>query len=232
MNFLRDLCEKKDLVMAENTEDGARLITIMSKDGRRDNTLNISIKDGELESYIINSKGKIIENFNKIVEDEDLENTTLSEIVDTFDAINTIDDDLIDMEESAENSDESYSSIDSGLADLRVKAKWIGDMIKNLTDYTDDVEFISVLLDLSSSAYSLYLDIESAIETYNELMNPDETLEDVDVMQVVEESLSESKSKLVIAKSLMEVRRLADNNKIEKEKLDQFETAYKELFNE
>jgi hypothetical protein len=204
----------------------------MSKDGRRDNTLNISIKDGELESYIINSKGKIIENFNKIVEDEDLENTTLSEIVDTFDAINTIDDDLINMEESAENSDENYSSIDSGLADLRVKAKWIGDMIKNLTDYTDDVEFISVLLDLSSSAYSLYLDIESAIETYNELMNPDETLEDVDVMQAVEESLSESKSKLVIAKSLMEVRRLADNNKIEKEKLDQFETAYKELFNE
>lgn len=236
MDFLKNLCKEKGLIIAESKSDDTLLVTIMSEDKDCDNTLNISIDGNKLEAYIMDSNGKVLENFNKLTEGSGVENETLSEIVNTFDAFNDMDGEIegIDVEDInvvEEAAEEGYKSIDSGLYDLKLKSKWIGDRIKELSELTDDVEYISVLLDLASSAYSLYLDIDSAIETYDEMMNPDESVtESFEKKVEVEKEFNESKSRLVIAKSLMEVRKLNSNDIISNDKLEEFESVFKKLF--
>lgn len=72
---------------------------------------------------------------------------------------------------------EEYTNLIDGLKDTYSKADALGNLLKSISDLTDDVEMKAIVLDIANSAYNLALDIKDAGDTYAELQQ--EEVEDL-----------------------------------------------------
>ena len=56
------------------------------------------------------------------------------------------------------------------LNDICEKQKFVGDKLKTLSSKTDDLDVVSLISSLSTSAYDLAVDIQESIDTYTDIL--------------------------------------------------------------
>lgn len=138
------------------------------------------------------------------------------------------DDDTKDL--LTEDDSSEYSTIPGGLEEIKNKIQGIGDSLKELSNLSNSLEMISIIMDLANSAYALAIDVDDSIESYNEIMEVPED-EELDPDVEGEESANESKkvmsAKLNIANSILSVRKIEG---LSVELREKFEEACKSLF--
>lgn len=243
-SFLEKLCEDKNLNIAK--ADDKEVYTIM---GEGNNTLNISMNNNKISSYILTEDNNIIEEFEMEYTDDTIDDI-LSDTVDTFTAINDIEDGDTDRQvinETDETEDDEYDSeeveekleletdrfspevdVYTELDNAKTTLKELGNKLKNINIADESLSMI--LLDIAHNTLSLSLDIESAIDTLSELDGLQEPLnssKDVDT----ENAISETQARLEISKSIMAARQLESIKQISKEELKLFEDTCKNIFN-
>lgn len=234
---LSDYCDDNNLILKEEIDDGNYICSITDKDCDHNNMLNCMISDDDnLQLFIVNSDGKIIDT----IENGECSDDILESIQSCVDVMNTLDDGdgldgrkLIlnedgDDEVVEDSSEESTGNIVDTLNSCKFNLKDIADKIKNASDYTDDAEIASVIVDLASNAYSLILDIESAIETYNESQGIDSEDDSIE-----EESLSlaeETKSRLKVMESVSAMLALSKFGKVSKESYNEYMDVCNKIF--
>lgn len=65
---------------------------------------------------------------------------------------------------------DDITDIPSGLRVLYAEAKRLGDKLRKLSTMSDDVDMVTVIMDLANSAYGIAIDIEDANQTYIDLL--------------------------------------------------------------
>ena len=66
----------------------------------------------------------------------------------------------------------------------------VADMLKDLSDETDDVDIVALITSLSANAYEFAVDIEDTVDTYKEILEDEmEELDDVEAVDIGEEDL-------------------------------------------
>lgn len=84
----------------------------------------------------------------------------------------------------------SSKEIIENLLEISKKQQRVSDMLKDLSDETDDVDIVALITSLSASGYELAIDIEDAVDTYKEILEDEmEELDDVDAIDVGTEEL-------------------------------------------
>lgn len=253
-SFLEKVCKEKNLNIAK--ADDKEVYTIM---GENNNTLNISIDDNKISSYILKENNDIIEEFDMEYAEDTLD-YILSDTVDTFTAINDIesgDTDLEILNEEGEDSDieqgnaieidengdveeiaeklELETDIFSPELDIYKELNSAKDTLKSIGNSLknlniEDESISIIILDIAHNALSLSLDIDSAIETLSELDGIQEPINSSKELDT-KNDLNETQARLNITQSIIGARTLKELNVISSDALDKYENACRDIFN-
>jgi len=180
----KEYCESNDFIIKESIEDESYVFSLTKSDENSDILINGIVSSDSVSLYITDDKGKVIDKMS-----ENYENTTelLSYLKGALVTSNLLsgetglvddpEDDILTEDESSE-----YSTIPGGLEEIKDKVKNIGDALKDLSGLSSSLEITSIVMDLANSAYALALDIDSSIESYNEIMEipEEEDIEELD----------------------------------------------------
>lgn len=229
----KSYCEDNGFIIEESIDDGSYVFSLTKSEEGSDILINGIVTKDDVTLYITDDNGKVID---KISENYDNEDELLSYLKGTLVTSNLLSGEtgLIDgdeiLTEDSEESDSEYSTIPGGLEEIKNKIQNIGDLLKDLSELSNSLEIISIVMDLANSAYSFALDIDDSIATYNEIMEipeePEELDPDIDGEDTETESKKVAEAKLSVAKAMLLVRgmNLGEN------KVKRFENFCKSLF--
>lgn len=180
----KEYCESNDFIITESVEDNSYVFSLIKSEEDSNILINGIVTDTSIALYITDEDGNIID---KISEDYDNDSELLSYLKGALVTSNLLSGEtgLIDDEddeeiltEDGEESGSEYSTIPGGLEEIKNKVQGIGDSLKELSGLSNSLDITSIIMELANSAYSLALDIDSSIESYNEIMEiPEEDLE-------------------------------------------------------
>jgi hypothetical protein len=210
---LTDFIKSKDLISSEGIADNQYVFTVMGKSN--DNSLNVVISSEEITAYILDKDKQVLEKLSHRYKDPDDMLDQVKNCVNTFEVFNDLgidsgDDKILNEEEP---SNGQYSSIVDGLSDISNKMKSIGDSIKSLSGMSQDVEIISNIMSLSSSAYELSIDANDSIKTYNDILDKESEEAGKDKSESFNISKKESmvaSNKLKILEAMISAQNLSD----------------------
>lgn len=247
-SFLEKVCKEKNLNIAK--ADNKEIYTIM---GESNNTLNISMENNRISSYILKENNDIIEQFDMEYAEDTLDDI-LSDTVDTFTAINDIKDGDGELEILNEEGEDDVEVVDENgdveevaekleletdifspevdvyneLSNAKTVLKDLGNKLKNIN--VSDESLSMILLDIAHNTLSLSLDVESAMDTLSELdgiQEPINSSKDLDT----ENAVNETQARIDITKSVLAARHLEGINKISSDDLKLYEDTCKDVFN-
>ena len=67
------------------------------------------------------------------------------------------------------------------LYEISQKQQGVADMLKRLSNESDDVDIVALITSLSASGYELAIDIEDAVDTFKEILEDEmEELDDIE----------------------------------------------------
>ncbi len=246
-SFLEKVCKEKNLNIAK--ADDKEVYTIM---GECNNTLNISMENNRISSYILKENNDIIEQFDMEYAEDTLDDI-LSDTVDTFTAINDIKDGDSELEILNEEGEDEVEIVDENgdveevsekleletdvfspevdvyneLNNVKTTLKDLGNKLKNIT--VADESLSMIILDIAHNTLSLSLDVESAMDTLSELDGVQEPLnssKDLDTKN----DLNETAARLDVSKSILAARFLEELNKITPDDLKMYEQVCGDIF--
>lgn len=157
-------------------------------------TATMTHSDGSISTVVTNTDtGKEIDNYDVDISGLETANDIQEELIkatDIFKAISEADLDdytpnndddsedinVLNEEDEDTNEDivtEGNSDIPSGLKTVHGIAQDLGDKLRALSATTDDVEMVSIIMDLANSAYSLAIDIDDAYQSYVDMLQDD-----------------------------------------------------------
>lgn len=238
-NELSSICESKGLILCQNAdlENNLFICSMTESKSNKPNTLNYAISDKNVRICIIEPNSKtVFEDFTKDYNTDNELIETIDDALDTLDLVNQVD---IDPEkdnkellvEDEIEDDNSPVNIVSELDRCKMEIKHLSDRLKDLSSSTDNIEMISIILDIANNGYSLSLDIESAIDTYNDIMGVQEQEdEDNKVSEDLEKSISENSERINVAKAQLSMRNLYKLQKVTKEQFERYIDCCKEIF--
>lgn len=231
----KEYCKSNGFIIEESIEDNSYIFSLTKSEEDTNILINGIVTEDTISLYITDDEGNVID---KISENYDNDEERLSYLKGALVTSNLlsgetglIDDPENDILTEDDDSESEYSTIPGGLEEIKNKVQNIGDSLKDLSDLSNSLEITSIVMDLANSAYSLAIDIDDSIESYNDIMEiPEETDEELDP-DVNESYSNESRkvlnAKLNIANSILSVRGLKG---ISLESLNKFEDACKSLF--
>lgn len=230
----KEYCESNDFIIEESIDDNSYVFSLTKSEEDSDILINGIVTEDTISLYITNEEGEVID---KISDSYDNDSELLSYLKGALVTSNLLsgetglidgDDDTKDL--LTEDDSSEYSTIPGGLEEIKNKIQGIGDSLKELSNLSNSLEMISIIMDLANSAYALAIDVDDSIESYNEIMEVPED-EELDPDVEGEESANESKkvmsAKLNIANSILSVRKIEG---LSVESREKFEEACKSLF--
>lgn len=229
----KEYCENNDFIIEESVEDNSYIFSLTRSDTSSEILINGIVTEDSITLYVTDEEGNVID---KIEDTYDNESELLSYLKGALVTSNLLSGEtgLIDDDEEGEiftedeDSDSSeYSTIPGGLEEIENKIKVIGDSLKDLSGLSNSLDITSIIMDLANSAYSLALDVDGAIEQYNEIMEipEEEELEPEDGEVSESKKISEAKMNMVICGlSLRKLNSISEDKKIE------FENICKSIF--
>lgn len=234
---VKDLCDQNGLILSDKLSEDSYIATIMDSDQEKNNALNISAGENGIETSVVTSDGNEVEKFTKdgdFNDDEGLE--FVMDSIDSFQILSGIDPDETDdngnpiLNEDEDVTDE-FSGIVDGLNKIKLDQKRIADRLRDLSKLSDDPEIIAIVMDLSNNSYSAVLDMEAAIDSYNEIMNvPEEDNPDEEVIEESERKVYEARNRIDIAKSVMAVKSLNRLGTISDKYCKAYEDVCRQIF--
>lgn len=234
---VKDICDQNGLILSDELSEDSYIATIMDSDQEKNNALNISAGENGIETSVVTSDGDEVEKFTKDGDFNDGEGLEfVMDSIDSFKILSGIDPNETDengnpiLNEDEDMSDE-FSGIVDGLSKIKLDQKRIADKLRDLSKLSDDPEVIAIVMDLANNSYSAILDMEAAIDSYNEIMEiPEEDEEDLDdVIEESEKKITEARCRIDIAKSVMAMRSLNKSGIISDENLKVFESVCREI---
>lgn len=245
MNFktfqksIKEICDDNKLILRDKLSDDSYIASIMDPDDSKNNVLNLSAKDGDVNTYVVTNDGDEIEKFNKSGDYNDAEYLEFAmDSIDSFKILSGIDPDDTDdngdpiLNEDEDQENNQFSGIADGLNTIKLAQKKVADQLRELSELSDDPEVIAIVMDLSNNAYSAVLDIEAAVDSYNEIMEiPDEEDEDLDeAIEDTNAKIEESRNRIKIAESVIAMRKMSKSGLIESQDFKRFESLINEIF--